>query len=119
MTSTNWTNSHHALLVGTPEQLKATWQSGHVKGGLLNINEEIEMLFQLMEQCLPMGTQEWEYVETEFTSNHFKPLWNIASHWKKFTTLAKKKTLAGNPTYTPFVGCAKKVFNALVDKCNI
>ena len=119
MTSTNWTNSHHALLVGTPEQLKATWQGGHVKGSLLNINEEIETLLQLMEQCLPMGTQQWEYVETEFTSNHFKPLWNIASLWKKFTMLTKKKTLTGNPTYPHFARCAKKVFNTLVDKCNI
>ena len=33
--------------------------------------------------------------------------------------LVMKKIPTGNPTYPPFVQRAKKIFNALVDKCNI
>ena len=62
------------LNLNTPEPLKITQQGGCVKGSLLYTNEEIDMLLQLMEQCLPVGTQEWEYVETEFTATNFRPL---------------------------------------------
>ena len=50
------------FLDGAPKPLKITQQGGCVKGSLLYINEEIEMLLQDMEQCLPVGTQE-EIVE--------------------------------------------------------
>jgi hypothetical protein len=33
--------------------------------------------------------------------------------------LVMKKIPIGNPTCPPFVQCAKKIFNALVDRCNI
>ena len=41
-----------------PEPVMITQQGDYVQGSLLYINEEIEMLLQLMEQCLSMGTQE-------------------------------------------------------------
>ena len=73
-----------------------------------------------MEQCLPVGTQEWEYVETEFSSTHFRPLRDVTSLRKKFNILVKKKKIpTGNPTCPPFVRRAKKIFNSLVEKCNI
>ena len=62
MTSPNNANSLHPFLDGTPEPLQLTWQGGHVQGSLLYTNEEIEMLLQLMEQCLPVGTQEIGYI---------------------------------------------------------
>ena len=74
ITAANNANSLHAVLDGTLELLKITWQGGHVRDSLLYTNAEIETLLQLMEQCLPVGTQEWEYVETEFSSTHFRPL---------------------------------------------
>ena len=33
--------------------------------------------------------------------------------------LVMKNIPTGNPTCPPFVQCATKIFNALVDKCNI
>ena len=104
---------------GTPEPLKITQRGGRVKGNLSYTNAEIETLLQLMEQCLHVGTQEWEYVETEFSSTHFRPLWDVASLRKKFNMLVKKEIPTGNPTCPPFVWHAKKIFNLLVDKCNL
>ena len=66
-----------------------------------------------------VGTQEWEYVETEFTSTNFRPLQNITSLQKKIIMLVMKKIPTGNPVCPPFVWSAKKIVNALVDKCNI
>ena len=68
MTAANNANSLHAVLDGTPEPLKITRRGGCVKGSLSNTNAEIETLLPLMEQCLPVGTQEWKNVETNFTS---------------------------------------------------
>jgi hypothetical protein len=119
MTATNNPNMLHAFLDGTSESLKITQQGGCGKGSLLYKNEEIETLLQLMEKCLPVGNQEWEYVETESTSTHFRPLQDITSLQKKFNMLVMKKIPTGNPTCPPFVQCAKKIFNALVNKCNI
>ena len=74
MTAANNAKSLHAFWDGAPEPLKITQQGGCVKGSLLYTNEEIDTLLQLMEQRLLVGTQEWEYVETEFTSTNFRPL---------------------------------------------
>jgi hypothetical protein len=79
MAVANKANNFHAFLDGAPEPLKVTHQGGHVKGSLLYTNAEIEMLFQLMEKCLPVGTQEWEQDETQFTSTHFRPLQDATS----------------------------------------
>ena len=70
MTATNKANSLYAFLDGTPETLKVTQQDGHIKGRLSHTNDKIETLLQVMEKCLPVRTQEWEYVETEITSRH-------------------------------------------------
>jgi hypothetical protein len=51
-------NSLYAVLDDTLEPLKVTHQGGCVKGSLSYTNAETEMLLQLMEQCLPVGTQE-------------------------------------------------------------
>ena len=115
----NNANSLHAVLDDTPEPLKITRRGGRVKGSLSYTNADIEKLLQLMEQCLPVGTQEWEYVETEFSSTHFRPLRDVTSLRKKFNILVKKKIPTGNPTCPPFVRHAKKIFNSLVEKCNI
>ena len=79
MTATNNANSLHGFWDGAPEPLKITQRGGCAKGSLLYTNEVIDTLIQLMEKCLLVGTQEWEYVETEFTSTHFRPLWDINS----------------------------------------
>ena len=75
----NNANSLHAVLDDTPEPLKITRRGGRVKGSLSYTNADIEKLLQLMEQCLPVGTQEWEYAETEFSSTHFRPLQDVTS----------------------------------------
>jgi hypothetical protein len=64
-------------------------------------------------------SRDWIYFETEFTSTDFRPLQDITSLQKKFNMLLKKKIPIGNPTCPPFVRHAKKIFNALVEKCNI
>ena len=119
MIATNKANSLHTFWDGIPEPLKITQRGGRVKGNLSYTSAEIETLLQLMEQCLHVGTQEWEYVETEFSSTHFRPLWDVASLRKKFNMLVKKEIPTGNPTCPPFVWHAKKIFNLLVDKCNL
>ena len=62
MTAANNVNSLHAFLDGAPEPLKITQQGGCVKGSLMYTNEEIVTLLQLIEQCLPVGTQEIGYI---------------------------------------------------------
>ena len=79
MTDANIANSLHAFLDGAPEPLKITQQGSHGKGRLLYTNEDIKKLLQLMEKCVPVGNQEWEYDETEFTSTHFRPLQDTTS----------------------------------------
>ena len=72
-----------------------------------------------MEHHLPVGTQEWEYVEAEFNSANLKSLWDVKSLRKKFNMLVKKKIPTGNPMCPPFVWFAKQMFIAIVNKCNI
>ena len=64
-------------------------------------------------------SQDWIYFETEFTSTHFRPLQDIPSLPKKFQMVVMKKIPTGNPTCPPFVWSAEKIFNSLVNKCNI
>jgi hypothetical protein len=64
-------------------------------------------------------SRNWIYFETKFTSTHFRPLQDISSLQKKFNMLVMKKIPPGNPTCPAFVQCAKKIVNALVDRCNI
>ena len=64
-------------------------------------------------------SRDWIYFETEFTFTHFRPLWDINSLWKSFNMLVMKNIPTGNPTCPPFVQHATKIFNALVDICNI
>ena len=109
-----------SFLNDVPEPLKITQQGGCVQGSLLYTKEEIEMLLQLMEQCLPVGTQEIGYIlKLNLLSLTLDPLWDINSTWKNFKMLVMKKIPTCNPTCPLFVQHAKKIFNALVDKCNI
>ena len=62
MTATINANRLHAFLDGAAEPLKITQQSDCDNGSLSYKNEEIELLLQLMEQCLPVGTQEIGYI---------------------------------------------------------
>ena len=64
-------------------------------------------------------SRDWIYFETEFTSTHFRPLQDIKSHQMKFNMLVQKEIPTDNPKCPPFVQHAKKIFNALVGKCNI
>ena len=94
-------------------------QGGHAKGCLSYSNSQVESLLDLMEQYLPVGIQEWEYIANEYSSAHPRPLHDVASLRCKFNTLAKKKTPTGNLSCPPFVHWAKKIFNALIDKCGV
>ena len=102
----------------TPASMKKK-RGGRVKGCLSYSNSQVESLLDLMEQYLPVGTQEWEYIANEYSSAHPRPLRDVASLRRKFNTLAKKKTPTGNPSCPPFVRRAKKIFNALIDKCGV
>ena len=64
MTATNNANSLHPFWMVRLNHLKISQQGGCVKGSLLHTNKEIEMLLQLMEQSLPVGTQEIGYILT-------------------------------------------------------
>ena len=90
----------------TPASMKK--QGGCVKGCLSYNNSQVESLLDLMEQYLPVGTQEWEYIANEYSSAHPRPLRDVASLRRKFNTLAKKKMPTGNPSCPPFVCRAKK-----------
>ena len=91
----------------TPASMKKK-RGGRVKGCLSYSNSQVESLLDLMEQYLPVGTQEWEYIANEYSSAHPRPLRDVASLRRKFNTLAKKKTPTGNPSCQPFVCWAKK-----------
>ena len=102
----------------TPASMKKK-QGGCVKGCLSYSKSQVKSLLDLMEQYLPVGTKEWEYIATEYSSAHPRPLCDVASLRCMFNTLAKKKTPTGIPSCPPFVHRAKKIFNALIDKCGI
>ena len=119
MAAANNANSIQALSDGTPGPLKITQRGGRLKGSLSYTDAEIDMLLQLMERHLPVGTQEWEYVEAEFNSANLKSLRDVISLRKKFNMLVKKKIPTGNPMCPPFFRRAKQIFSALVNKCNI
>ena len=119
MAAANNANSIQALSDGTPGPLKITQRGGRLKGSLSYTDAEIDMLLQLMERHLPVGTQEWEYVEAEFNSANLKSLRDVISLRKKFNMLVKKKIPTGNPMCPPFVQRTKQIFSALVNKCNI
>ena len=72
-----------------------------------------------MEHHLHVETQEWEYVEGDFNSTHFRPLWDVSSLRKKFKMLVKKKIPTGNPTCPPFGWPPKQILSTLVNKCNV
>ena len=91
----------------TPASMKKKW-GGCVKGCLSYSNSQVESWLDLMEQYLPIGTQEWEYIANEYSSAHPRPLHDVASLRRKFNTLAKKKTPTGNPSCPPIVHRAKK-----------
>ena len=91
----------------TPASMKKK-RGSCVKGCLSYSNSQVETLLDLMEQYLPVGTQEWEYIANEYSSAHPRPLHDVASLRHKFNTLAKKKNTIGNPPCPPFVRWAKK-----------
>ena len=115
ITATNKAKDLHVDLDCAPEPLKITQWGAHVKDHLSYTNAEIVTLLKIVEQCLLVGAQEWEYAETEFTFTHFRPLQDIIRLPKRFNFLVKKMNPTGNPTCPPFVWHDKKIFNAFVD----
>ena len=80
MTATNNANSVLASLDSHPEPLRSKRQGGCVLSVVCLMKmPKIETILQVLEQCLPVRTQEWECVQVEFTSTHFRPLQDITS----------------------------------------
>ena len=66
-----------------------------------------------------MESQEWEYVEAEFTSLHSKPNQDITNLKLKFHMLVKTKISIDIPMCYPLVWYDKQIFNSLMRKRNV
>ena len=114
MTSPNNANTLHPFWMMCLNHWRNTQQSDCGQGSLLYTKEEIDTLLQLMEQCLPVGTQEIGYIlKLNLLSLTLDPLWDINSPWKNFNMLVMKKIPTCNPTCPPFVQHAKKILRHL------
>ena len=71
-------------------------------------HEEVMTMLELMEKILPIGTEEWEQVETGLRDK-FPPGRDKNSITRKYHQLYRRKIPTGDPNMPPEVRLAKKV----------